>query len=164
MTKLIAVDPGAASGIVTAFYDEVTPLTFDGQYVTHDGVDGFSAWFWDQECPNQSRFEYWEDFEWVCESFVLRANNKFVADLRPVEIIGLLKGTLGSEFVTWQQRTLKALVPDKVLKDAGEWVTGKMVGHTDGRDVNDAKIHALAYMMRKHHVPTLRKYFAREDI
>lgn len=159
MTNLIAVDPGAASGIVTAFYDEVTPLTFHGQYVTHDGVDGFSAWFHEHSLGERVEWD-----EWVCESFVLRANNKFVADLRPVEIIGFLKGTLGSEFVTWQQRTLKALVPDQVLKDSGEWVTGKMVGHTDGRDVNDAKIHALAYMMRKHHVPTLRKYFAREDV
>ena len=152
MPTLISIDPGRATGVCVGHYDDETPFTVDNASILNfEQTMAFLS-----ECDDLRHFSI---TEFVVESFTLSAGNKFTADLAGVEIIGAIK-YLGWN-VTWQPRTLKALVPDKVLKDGGLWLTGKDVGHTDARDANDAIIHSLAYLMRKNHVPTLKRYWGR---
>lgn len=148
---VVGLDPGKSTGIVICSYSETEPLSVLEKIVTHNGIDGFSDWW--HSCGDSL-----SEAEWAVESFVLRGSNDFVADLSGVEIIGFLKG-MKLPHLSLQARTLKPLVPDALLKKHGLWVTGKEVNHTDGRDVLDAEIHALVYMMKKKHGPTLRKYF-----
>ena len=151
MPTLISIDPGKATGICIGHYDDETPFAVDYAAILNfkETMSLLS------DCNEMNGFRT----EFVVESFTLSAGNKFTADLTGVEIIGAIK-YLGWD-VTWQPRTLKALVPDKVLKDGGLWLTGRDVGHMDARDALDAIIHSLAYLMRAHHVPTLKKYFSR---
>lgn len=173
MTKLIAIDPGRATGIAEGYYTDTEPLKFTDIYVTTDGIEGFAA--------------RWEDAlyctdHFVVETFVPRAN-EFLANVDGVEVIGLIKGTMHGEKhggtsnptampheYFWQERTEKAAllgakdsVSEKAnnawLKDHGLWQTGKMVGWKDGRDANDAIIHALVHMKKIRHIPTLLHYW-----
>lgn len=148
LSSLIAIDPGKATGIIIGSYSETEPLKIMSNWVTHNGIKEFAQWYWGESL-------FWSHMaEWIVEDFTLRGSNDFVADLSGVEIIGFLKGIYLQ--VHWQSRTLKHLVPDSVLKHNGYWTTGKAVGHTDGRDVNDATIHALAWLAKQKHEPTLR--------
>lgn len=45
------------------------------------------------------------------------------------------------------------------LKKHGLLVTGKQVGCKDANDVNSAQLHALAYMRKIKHVPTIQKFW-----
>lgn len=157
--QTLSIDPGAATGFALGHYDDRTPWTLDDVWVTHDGIEGFAEWY------------YTEGSQWVradvviMETFVLR-DNPFLASLDGVEIIGFSKGN--GLVDRWQSRTAKSFsrkdkkAADKLLKAHGLWHTGKMVGHTDGRDVNDAIIHALAYMKHIEHIPSMKKYFPEE--
>ena len=149
MPSLIAIDPGKSTGIIEGTYSENQPLEIMSKTVTHNGIQGFAEWYWEG-------VPFWSHEPiWIVEDFTLRGSNDFVADLSGVEIIGFLKGMAIP--VHWQSRTLKHLVPDLVLKHNGYWFTGKDVGHTDGRDCNDAAIHALAWLAKQKHEPTLRQ-------
>lgn len=157
MSRLLAIDPGKATGWAVLNYDCGEPANLVEAWTTHDGIEGFSDMYWNtRDHANGAELlsDTFDDV--VCEGFVLR-NNGFVPALNAVEIIGFLKGM--GESVNWQLRTDKALVPDRILKEHGLWQTGKMVGHTDGRDCNDAIIHGLAYLFKTRHVPTIAKYF-----
>lgn len=136
-TVLVSIDPGLATGISVGVYGLDKPYTLEGSTITQEGVYGFSEWF------SRGRIDPWApNIQIVVEGFNLLARNEFVADLSGVEVIGYIKG-LGWP-VTWQTRSDKSLVPDYILQRHGMWSTGKEVNHKDGRDANDATIHALA--------------------
>lgn len=157
--QTLSIDPGKVTGFALGSYTDEQPWELEDVWVSHDGVVGFGAWYWNN----------WHDTvpaaHVIMETFVLR-DNPFLASLDGVEIIGFAKGM---DMVTrWQSRTAKSFsrtdkkAADKLLKAHGLWKTGKQVGHTDGRDVNDAIIHALAFMKHIGHVPTMQKYFPEE--
>lgn len=158
--QTLSIDPGKVTGFALGHYTDDAPWTLDKVWVTHEGVLGFSDWYW-----NRSLDSDFEDQTTIMETFVLR-DNPFLASLDGVEVIGFAKG-LGM-VGRWQSRTAKSFsrtdkkAADKLLKAHGLWKTGKQVGHTDGRDVNDAIIHALAYMKHIKHVPSMLKYFPEE--
>lgn len=167
MTKLVAVDPGGASGVAEGHYSDTEPLEFDNIYTIPEGVNGFSEVYWN----GFDRPEQMYGDELVVETFVNRSN-EFLANLESVEVIGFIKGTTHNwREPHWQQRTDKAALTgagesasevrnNNFLKRHGLWQTGKMVGWKDGRDANDAIIHALVYMKKIRHMPTLLKYFS----
>lgn len=155
--QLLSIDPGRATGFALGHYDDETAWTLDNVWVTQDGIKGFAEWYWEQG---------FAPYEVVMETFVLR-DNGFLASLDGVEIIGFAKGC--GMVDRWQPRTAKSFsrtdpkAADKLLKVHGLWHTGKQVGHKDGRDVNDAIIHALAYMKHINHRPSMLKYFGEES-
>lgn len=151
MTWLYTIDPGVATGIALGWYEETHAYDRTNVWIIKDGLSGFLDWFEDDQPVNPF------NALWVSERFVLR-DNDFVANTEPLKIEGALE-TLRLR-PTYQLRTDKALCKDEVLKEHGLWVTGKMVGHSDGRDANDATIHALAYLKKQRHLPTLKKYWA----
>lgn len=166
---VLSIDPGVATGFALGHYDDSSAYQLQWVTTLHDGLDGFLEWW-------QEHTDYYEGWgnvfdhfgvypskmSVVIEGFRPRGGNNFTADLSGVEIIGYLKGVMGS-YLTIQMPTDKALVPDAVLKEHGLWQTGKMVNHKDGRDANDAIIHGLAYLHKRDHDPTLRRYFSVES-
>jgi hypothetical protein len=93
----------------------------------------------------------------VCENFKARGGS-FAPDLEPVRIEGIVMDHFGN-VITWHSPSDKSLVGDQFLKENDLWQTGRDVGHTDGRDANDAIMHAFVYAMRTRHIPTLKAYW-----
>lgn len=147
---ILGIDPGKSTGIALGRYGDDKPYELVKAWTTHDGIDGWLEWW-----NGMSFAGGVADFDTiVCEGFVLR-DNGWLANLDGVEIIGSIK-TLRPDVVI-QLRGRKSLAPDSMLKANGLWQTGKMVGHTDGRDANDAIIHSLAFLIaNEKHQPTIR--------
>lgn len=49
------------------------------------------------------------------------------------------------------------------LKENGLYVTGKMVGCDNADDVRSAIAHAIAFLVRQKHRPTIEHYFPKEE-
>lgn len=167
MPYILSVDPGKTTGWAYGHYSDKHAYTLEGFGVTHNGLEGFVDWW----IADSARFQA---SIFVVEGFRLRGSNEFTAALDGVEIIGWFKGHFKllievyglaespENMLVFQMPTDKALVPDSLLKSHGFWKTGKDVGHTDGRDVNDAIIHGIAYLFKQKHRPTLDAYFLEE--
>lgn len=152
MTKILSIDPGGITGWAIGHYDDETPYTLD-----QVGVLSF------KNLGDELDWGRWEQINYthvvVVEKFVLSQGNDFTANLDGKEVEGLLRYFLDDQIV-WRLRGTKSQVPDDVLKKHGLWQTGKMVNWTDGRDVNDAIIHAIGHVaFTEKHLPTLQKYF-----
>lgn len=173
MTYLLSVDPGGLSGISFGRYSETKPYERTHFWAIQNGLEGFCQWvkyhFFPDFYSNKLDFfqadgltsiNMWSNFKIVSERFVLRSN-QFVADITPARIEGAMMA-FGLDPI-YQLRSDKALVPDKILKDNGLWVTGKQCNWKDGRDVNDSTIHALAFLKKQKHVPTIEKYWSSND-
>lgn len=154
MTYLLSIDPGIATGIALGWYEQQHWYERIDCWIVKGGLDGFMHWYY-ADAPGEALMA-----QWVSERFVLR-DNDFVANTEPLRIEGAMIA-LGLNPV-FQLRTDKALCKDDVLKEHKLWVTGKMVNHTDGRDANDATIHALAYLKKQKHIPTLKQYWGPSD-
>lgn len=150
MTTILSIDPGKATGIAYGYYDDDTEYQLRDVYVVHDGVDGVAELYWNSEFLRNDMEEV------VVENYIMGHGPQ---DPIALEVIGFIKGVHQSPFLTLQKRSDKKLVPDKLLRDHGFWKTGKDVGHTDGRDANDAIIHGIAYLFKKRHAPTLAAFY-----
>lgn len=163
--RVLSIDPGKATGIALGYYDDNHPYQFASGHLTQDGIIGFRNWWVDMI---GDRFIEDPGTEIVVEGFVLRGNN-FLPSLLGVEIIGFLKGVDYSDSIFWQSRTDKSFsrtnkkAADELLKAHDLWQTGKAYNHKDGRDVNDAIIHAIAHMKKIGHQPSIAHYFPGES-
>lgn len=166
MTLLVSLDPGKVTGCAIGCFTDTTPYERLDYFAIQGGLEGFIDFAESRWCCEET-MSLWEDplHEGldpilISERFVLRSN-AFVADTTPL----LIEGAMAAWHLdpVYQLRSDKALVPDQILKDNGWWVTGKMCGWKDGRDVNDSLIHALVYLKRKKHEPTLRKLWPEES-
>ena len=156
-TTLWSYDPGRATGLAEGFYGPETPYTLRDVTVLHDGVEGVSDWYW-TTAPNLG---YPKGMH-VIENFIVRPGQP--ADPIALEVIGFIKGITHADQRVMRLRSDKHFVPDAVLKANGLWFTGKQVNHTDGRDANDAIIHAISWLAFKmNHRPTLERYFPDVD-
>jgi hypothetical protein len=152
MTFLLTFDPGKSTGIALGEYSDTEPYTLLQVWQTQNGLTGVLEWLG----------EYYgmaEDDEVVSEKFVLRKHN-FLPDTEPLRIEGAL--TVFYPETVWQLPSEKHHTPDSVLREHGLWQTGKKFNHADGRDANDAIIHALTFLKKKAHLPTLKKYWGGE--
>jgi hypothetical protein len=153
--KILAIDPGKASGFALSEVDDETgEWKLLQVFVTHDGVSGVADAFWNGEL-------YLGDVT-VVERFIVRPNQP--VDPVALEVIGFIKGTHPRPAtIEWRLRSDKKHIPDAMLKQHGLWHTGKQVGHEDGRDVNDAIIHTLSWLCFKaRHKPTIEWLFPDE--
>lgn len=152
MPYILSVDPGKVTGIAYGYYDQKKPYELHEVAAVPDGARGLHKWIED------------------CNYFNLI--DKVVAEVfKPDGTAGgretvspQCEGVLIAHFdeIVWQKRSDKtwggmgAKVVDERLKELGLWHTGKEVRWTDGRDVNDAIIHALQYLRSIKHMPTIR--------
>lgn len=149
MTTIVAFDPGKVTGIATGTFSKTEPLTVTGASII-DYDTFIEGWDYLSEKPYDHV---------VAEVFESRDGQDFAPNLLGVRVEGMLDLAFYRQ-VVWRSPSKKSQVPDRLLKDHGEWRTGTDVNWEDGRDANDAIIHLIGYVaFDLRHVPTLRKYF-----
>lgn len=136
MTRVLAIDPGLASGI--ALFDSEWGDT-DGLLIVEGGLKGFQ--------------DYWESFGYkitrdvlVVESFELEQSEHTV-DTTPVKIIGYLESL--NIPIVWQRRMERGknkICSDAVLKRAGLYPKRGEVG---AKHQVEALRHALTFLIQK---------------
>ena len=159
MTTLLAIDPGQATGWSLWFPNVTRPFELVTWGVVTGGASGFIH-------SDQMVSLIREADIVVCEKFILdgRASDSPV-DIVPKDIEGMVRALClharGDRPVEprYQDKALKATVPDAVVKRAGYWVENSQVDHEDARDVNDSIIHALIYAREIEHEPTLQRLY-----
>lgn len=146
---IVAFDPGAVTGIAIGMFSDEVPLT-----IVDVGAIQYKDMVEDFDLLLDEPADYI-----VAEVFESRSGQDHAPDLLGVRVEGLLDVAFLDRIV-WRSPSTKSQVPDQVLKDHGLWVTGSDVDWTDGRDVNDAIIHMLGFMVHTlKHRPTMEKYF-----
>lgn len=163
LTVLHSFDPGYATGYAVGVYETNRAYSLVEKCVIPGGLDGFLEWsdagnFIDYSNPRTTQ-------RYVIEKFVPMAGGE-TPDLDGVPIEGAIAAMIADRSqITWQLRSDKGKkgVMDAILKRHELWFTGGDVGWDDGRDVNDAIIHALVNLRNLNHLPTLRKYFRNEE-
>jgi hypothetical protein len=160
---LLSIDPGRSTGIAVGTFSDDDPYELVAVWQPRNGAVGFLDW-WYSDWLYDTGFMPTRDLI-VSEAFTLR-NNKFVANVEPVRIEGVMLA-LGLD-VVYQQPAMKSLVGDAVLKRSGLYIENAQArewfDHPDARDVNDAITHALAYLKRTLHRPSLLAYWPPEAI
>jgi hypothetical protein len=166
---VMAVDPGKATGVAIARYSITMPMEVIFNGIVVGGAYGFGEWLHNTNdaksiIENDCSYNFPDEFDEldyhlhvVCENFKLRGGN-FAADLEPLRIEGIIMDHFG-HMIEWHSPSDKTLIGDDFLKENDLWVTGADVDHTDGRDANDATMHAFVHAMRIRHLPTLKIYW-----
>lgn len=145
MRKLLAIDPGWATGVSLWRVPDDEPIEREAYWLLKNGPDGFND-FWEEKMNFQAML----DTEIVICEIYLSDGRAPVPDPNALHIEGYLMGVWGREEVVWQRNGVKVTVGDKLLKQHGFWLTGKQVGWKDARDVNDSQLHALSWAMNNH--------------
>jgi hypothetical protein len=146
MTTLLALDPGKTTGMSWWYYDDTSHLALLRYEQIKGGLDGVIDELISKS-PNLYNFI-------VCESFKLdgRTPNP---DVTPLQIEGVL--SYCSKFygipVVYQANNMKAHATDEFLKKHDLWFKG-------APHATDSARHAIAYMKRIKHRPTLEHYFS----
>lgn len=168
MTYIFSLDPGKNSGAALGYCDDNTEYRLIRRWQIHGGLEGFAGW-----CEGDGGQYIRHVDERVVERFILSPDNEFTADLTPKEIEGYLRGVLTADeyaAITWQSRTLKALLTgypktatSKAKKQRVRFDFLKRFDlfepGTDNDDSNDAIVHALVFLKKRRHLPTLRHYW-----
>ncbi len=168
MTLLLSLDPGLNTGIALGYYDDTTPYSLQNRWQVHGGLDGFVDWL----DIHSASVGGWDEI--VSEKFILSSANRFTPDTTPLLIEGALQAFLWLEDIPanlyWQPNTAKAdligypataktkaqrqRLRFDFLKEHGLFVPGE-----DNTDSNDCCVHALVFLRRRGHMPTIRKYW-----
>ena len=149
MKTIVAFDPGKITGIATGEFSETEPLR----------ITAVSVVPYDDLVREFSELELFGFSYVISEVFESRDGQGFAPNLIGVRVEGILD-LMYDQNIEWRSPSKKAQVPDKILKDSGDWVTGADVDWEDGRDANDAIIHLIGFVaFDLKHKPTLRKYF-----
>lgn len=150
--RILSLDPGLASGFALGEFSDTQPYTVVSHGVVDGGCEGFIDWV------RPSCYLDIADVV-VCERFVIDGTHTGVWS---PQIEGALMA-LSPTRVVWQLRSDKAtLFGQKLAGDRGQterfnWLRGQGFegeGHT-----LDAVTHALVYLKRLEHKPTLRKFW-----
>ena len=169
---VIAIDPGVATGVAIGRRSIYDPLEVIFTGIVPGGTVGFCEWLYmtndgktiiEQDCAKEFPDEF-GNLDWhtevVCETFKPRGGS-FAPSMESLRIEGVVIDHFGS-IVKWQTPADKTLVKDEFLKEHGLWLTGKDVGHEDGRDANDALLHLFIHALRSRHIPTLEEYWGKK--
>lgn len=148
--RVLAIDPGAKTGV--CLYDAQPPADLELSKIIHNGLGGLHNW-WESE----GRFLEYDVL--VCESFEAEEGTHGI-DYEPLSIIGWLQ-TLHIP-IQWQRRNQRGkgkLISVAVLKRAGLYpARGEL---KEGHQVA-ALQHALAYLIKIRHMPTIELLHPKE--
>jgi hypothetical protein len=142
--RVLAVDPGAKSGV--CLFDA------DAQKVDHFtivpfGLEGFKA-FW-EAAKYSGRYDVL-----IIESFELEEGSHGIDYESPLQIIHWLESlNIPIVFQRRMQRGKDRLITDAVLKRAGLYPPR---GQVKEKHQVEALRHALAFLVRQRHLPTLK--------
>lgn len=154
--SVLAIDPGGSgngeTGVVwLALHDDAPPHVF-GSWAVPNGLEGFREW----ATSSVGHFPLHTGADTVvCETFVNR--NIPGADLTPVLIEGAVR-YLRPDTVLQPAAGKNTAVPDEVLKRLGLYDLGTGDHHQDRRE---AARHAVWFLKKNKHLPTLKKGWPR---
>lgn len=146
---LLAIDPGGRgtgeTGVVLLEYGPSTPATLLNSWAVPDSIEGFREWHKGQgDLLSQADVV-------VCEQFINR--NIRGADLSPLLIEGAVR-LLRPDVVLQPAAGRKSAVPDTALKRLELYEVGTGDHHQDRRE---AARHAIWYLKKELHLPTIKK-------
>lgn len=144
------MDPGAKTGV--CLYD-ADRQKIELSLIIPNGLTGFQEWVEHGTAPEYDVL--------VCESFEMEEGSHGIDYESPLQIIHYLEG-LGMPIV-WQrrmQRGKNTVTSNAVLKRAGLYP--KRGELKEGHQVA-ALQHALAYLIKKRHLPTIELLHPREE-
>lgn len=148
--RVLAIDPGLKSG-VCLFNAETQQI--DLSLIIPGGLTGFRDWILALHVPDYDVL--------VCESFELEEGTHGIDAASPLEIIGYLKSL--DIPIVWQRRMQRGkdkLITPAVLKRAGLYpARGEL---KEGHQVA-ALQHALAFLVRQRHLPTIELLHPKES-
>jgi hypothetical protein len=149
--RVLAIDPGLKTGV--CLYDAQPPADLELSLIIPDGLMGFRDW-WEGE-------GMWMEYDaLVVESFEAEEGTHGI-DYEPIEIIGYLKALVLP--IQWQRRNQRGkgkLISTAVLKRAGLYP--KRGELKEGHQVA-ALQHALAYLVKIRHRPTIELLHPKEE-
>jgi hypothetical protein len=146
MKTLLALDPGGTTGVSIWQYDFETPLTHVAHHQITDGIDGFIKFLLPDGKPLPFDVIVYENFR-----LDGRTPNPNVDPLRIEGVISVYEHLM--DVPTFAQGNgMKAHVDNDRLKQHNLYWPGQ-------QHAMDSARHALAFMKRTAHMPTLLKYF-----
>lgn len=191
MKTLISIDPGMSTGIAVGTYSDTEPFKLTHFFQIEGGVEGFIEnvtsgrnGYGDKlvyvRLPNQGRlrvcFGDKAVLTVIAEKFTARPTGLSgfsyrTEALEPLRVEGaMLALGLNPHWVSPPQqyfsggdgKAKKKQAQHRWLKENGLYVTGKMVGCDNADDVRSAIAHAIAFLVRQKHRPTIEHYFPKE--
>lgn len=156
--RVLAIDPGQKSGV--CLYAPDGDVKINISEIVPDGLAGIRNW-WDWRASVIEPAILSGELILVVESFEAEEGTHGI-DYEPLEIIGWLKAL--DIPIVWQRRMQRGkdkLIGTKVLKRAGLYP--KRGELKEGHQVA-ALQHALAYLVRQRHLPTLRLLHPQEEL
>lgn len=182
---LISIDGGMSTGISVGTYSDTEPYRLTHSFQIGGGVEGFlsqTTFRIDEDegvdfvnlrdvritpnhmCPENTTL--------IAEKFTARGGGQGFAlrteHLEPLRIEGaMLAMGLNPHWVSPPQQYFaggkskpeKKKAQHKWLKEHDLYVTGKMVDAPDADDVRSSIAHAIAFLVRERHIPTMKHYF-----
>lgn len=146
MTNLLSIDPGGSgtghTGIVLIQYSDYDSPRLLDSWAVPNGLEGFLDWV-----DSDGDTFYYNVV--VCEHFVNR--NVPGADLTPCFIEGSVR-TVYRDVILQPASGYKTAVPDESLKRLGLFDFPRDHHH----DQRSAARHAIWYLKKKRHIPTLK--------
>lgn len=172
----LAIDPGLSSGVCLFGYADDRPFERIGVWQVTNGAVGLANLLDFMQVRvegGEMRVRKSKLDALVVEKFTPRVNEGFShtrASVEPLRGEGVLLGRGFSEYIDWAEPSAQYFMgggdlADKkkscreFLKEQGLRVTGSMVGQPDAHDATSAQLHAIAYLRRKRHMPTLVTMF-----
>lgn len=154
--RLLAIDPGSSkaavshTGIVLLDVPADAPPTLVDSWAVPSGVTGFREWYLEDDSPERCEALDFADVV-VCEMFVNR--NIPGADLSPLLIEGVVR-YIWPDVVLQPAAGKNSSVPDAALNRLG--FNKKSFGGDHHADRWEALRHAVWYLKKQRHLPTLR--------
>jgi hypothetical protein len=150
VTYLWSFDPGLDTGAALGEYDNNVPYKIHATWSIPDGLDGFIQW---------SESQQWLDTdEAVTERFVIDGTITGVWAPQIEGALAFLQHMYGFS-ITWQLRTDKTTLKAGSERVRNAWLKTKVAHKMTTQHERDAVTHALVYLKRKRHLPTLKEYW-----
>lgn len=178
----LSIDPGVSNGACLFQYDDekpferIAPIQFSG------GAGGLADWMENYDMRIETDEVWLEDKKisaLIVEKFTPRNDDSFNLTLDSVEPLrceGVLIGKGFERFIRWTQPSQQYFMgsPDLELEEKKKaavnflklhklHLTGSMVGERNADDAISAQLHAIAWLRRKRHKPTMKYYFGSWD-
>jgi len=181
----LSIDPGMMTGVCLFSWDYDKPFKVEGVWQFDRGAPGLYAWL-EQYRVRVSTGRGVRPMMWlgenkldalVVEKFTPRSGGEFSltqASSEPLRGEGVLIGRGLETYINWGQPgqqyfmggedlAAKKKRSREFLKLHGFGLTGKDVGQKDANDAISAELHAIAWLRRMRHMPTLLELFGEED-
>ena len=176
MSLGLAIDPGLSSGMCLFRWDYRTPFMRQRVWQFGNGAQGLSLMLDTLRIHTDGYRVFVGDEELdalVVEKFTPRPHESFALTQKAVEPLrgeGVLIGRGFDPFIQWREPSQQYFMgggdlADKkkrsreFLKLHGLHLTGSMVGQKDADDAISATLHAISWMRKIKHMPTLEDLF-----